>query len=81
MSYALICDGNECQTKLIVDESLLHIIPTGWTKMALEVGTGAANVPKKQKHLCPRCTGTYQFRQESREEPTPPKQLGKGGVK
>lgn len=71
MSLAYICDGNGCDVRIIVDPSLVHQVPQGWVAMVMTKGTGHMNSPSQTKHLCPKCSGNYQFRQDEG-----PKKLG-----
>lgn len=73
MSLAYLCDGNDCDAKCIQDQSLIHVVPNGWVAMAVTQGTGQMNNPTSVKHLCPKCSGNYQFK----KEPTGSKQIGR----
>jgi hypothetical protein len=35
-------------------------LPTGWTLVVIEKGTGVVHNPKTQHHLCPKCLDGFQ---------------------
>lgn len=62
MSLAYLCDGNGCNARIIVDPSLIHVVPQGWVAMVVTQGTGHMQNPSSTKHLCPSCSKGYQFK-------------------